>query len=183
MDSLTSPGNNLATAHALCTLMTGWISLKKLKSLSLEILSNQLDCSVIWILHINNFFHIVFHGNVPFALKSMIYFKRSYFLAILYVLGTNPSCLSTHWYLVAKLFPELRVAAKYVIDLCAIVRIEDEKLLCDKCGMFYFNIIEHILFSCDFVSHDKSSAVNFRDVRLSIYTLKSIWVNVYNVSP
>jgi hypothetical protein len=50
---------------------------------------------------------------------------------------------------VAKLFPEIRVAAKYVIDLCAIVRIEDEKLLCDKCGMFYFNIIEHILFSCD----------------------------------
>ena len=50
---------------------------------------------------------------------------------------------------VAKLFPEIRVAAKYVIDLCAIVRIEDEKLLCDKCGMFYFNTIEHILFSCD----------------------------------
>jgi hypothetical protein len=47
------------------------------------------------------------------------------------------------------LFLELRGAAKYVIDLCAIVRIEDEKLLCDKCGMFYFNIIEHILFSCD----------------------------------
>ena len=94
-----SSGNNLATAHALCTLMTGWISLKKLKSLSLEILSDQLDCSVIWILHINNFFHIVFDGNVPFALKSMIYFKRSYFLAILYVFGTNPSCLSTHWYL------------------------------------------------------------------------------------
>jgi hypothetical protein len=52
---------------------------------------------------------------------------------------------------VAKLVPEIRVAAKYVIDLCAIVRIEDEKLLCDKCGMFYFNIIEHILFSCDII--------------------------------
>ena len=37
---------------------------------------------------------------------------------------------------VAILFPELRVAAKYVIDLCAIVRIENEKLLYDKCGMF-----------------------------------------------
>ena len=68
---------------------------------------------------------------------------------------------------VAKLFPEIRVAAKYVIDLCAIVRIEDEKLLCDKCGMFYFNIIEHILFSCDFI-------VELRE---------DLWRDIVNINP
>ena len=68
---------------------------------------------------------------------------------------------------VAKLFPELRVTAKYVIGLCAIVRIEDEKLLCDKCGMFYFNIIEHILFSCDFI-------VELRE---------DLWRDIININP
>ena len=50
---------------------------------------------------------------------------------------------------VARSFPKLRTAAKYVIDLCAIVRTEENALLCDKCGMFFTNIIVHILCSCD----------------------------------
>ena len=74
---------------------------------------------------------------------------------------------------VAKLLPELRVAAKYEIDLCAIVRIEDEKLLCDKCGMFYFNIIEHILFSCDFIVELREDLwrdiVNINPLHFSVY--------------
>ena len=74
---------------------------------------------------------------------------------------------------VAKLFPELRGAAKYVIDLCAIVRIEDEKLLCDKFGMFYFNIIEHILFSCDLIVELREDLwrdiININTIDFSMY--------------
>jgi hypothetical protein len=75
---------------------------------------------------------------------------------------------------VAKLFPVIRVAAKYLIDLCAIVRIEDEKLLCDKCGMFYFNIIEHILFSCDLLFFFLSITV------FTVFRLLTDFVCLYN---
>ena len=50
---------------------------------------------------------------------------------------------------VAKSFPELRSDAKYVVDLCSMVRYDNRQLLCDKCGKLYQSIIEHLLVSCD----------------------------------
>ena len=49
---------------------------------------------------------------------------------------------------VARNVPHLQAASKYVIDLCAIVRNEEEPLLCERCGGLFINIIEHIMVSC-----------------------------------
>ena len=42
----------------------------------------------------------------------------------------------------AKSFPEFRSDAKYVVDLCNMVRYNNRQSLCDKCGILYQNIIE-----------------------------------------
>ena len=46
---------------------------------------------------------------------------------------------------VAKSFPEFRNDAKYVVDLCSMVRYDNRQLLCEKFGKLYQNIIEHLL--------------------------------------
>ncbi|CAC5363156.1 unnamed protein product [Mytilus coruscus] len=68
---------------------------------------------------------------------------------------------------ISKQFPELRVSAKYVIDLCSVVRYEDEHLLCDKCGKFFLNIVEHVLVSCDFTQDERDD----------------LWQDIINVNP
>ncbi|CAG2214579.1 unnamed protein product [Mytilus edulis] len=74
---------------------------------------------------------------------------------------------------IAKQFPELRVSAKYVIDLCSIVRYEDEHLLCDKCGKFFLNIVEHLLVSCDFIQDKRDDLwediININPIQFSVY--------------
>jgi len=68
---------------------------------------------------------------------------------------------------VAKSFPEFRSDAKYVVDLCSIVRYDNRQLLCDKCGILYQNIIEHLLVSCD----------RTRDKR------DEFWQDIINIDP
>ncbi|CAG2211335.1 unnamed protein product [Mytilus edulis] len=74
---------------------------------------------------------------------------------------------------IAKQFPELRVSAKYVIDLCSIVRYEDEHLLCDKCGKFFLNIVEHLLVSCDFIQDKRDDLwqdiININPIQFSVF--------------
>ena len=70
------------------------------------------------------------------------------------------------WY-IGKLNPHLRESAKYVVDLCALIRTEQSALLCDKCGQFFTNIVEHILCSCDTV-------LNLRD---------KLWEDIININP
>ncbi len=70
---------------------------------------------------------------------------------------------------VAKLFPELRESAKYLIDLCSLMRQEPELLLCDRCGIFYLNIIEHLLTNCN---HD-----DVRDRR------DAFWQDIISIDP
>ncbi|CAG2244259.1 MIZ1 [Mytilus edulis] len=40
----------------------------------------------------------------------------------------------------------------WVIDLCSVIRTEESPLLCDKCGQFFYNVIEHIMCMCDRLS-------------------------------
>ena len=47
---------------------------------------------------------------------------------------------------VAKSFPEFRSNAKYVVDLCSMVRYANTQFLCDKCGKLYHNIIVRLFF-------------------------------------
>ena len=74
---------------------------------------------------------------------------------------------------IAKQFPELRASAKYVIDLCSIVRYEDGHLLCDKCGKFFLNIVEHLLVSCDFIQDKRDDLwqdiININPIQFSVY--------------
>ena len=44
---------------------------------------------------------------------------------------------------VAKSFPEFRSDAKYVVDLCSMVRYDNRQLLCDKCGKLSSNIYSY----------------------------------------
>ncbi|XP_063431682.1 uncharacterized protein LOC134714370 [Mytilus trossulus] len=74
---------------------------------------------------------------------------------------------------IAKQFPELRASAKYVIDLCSIVRYEDGHLLCDKCGKFFLNIVEHLLVSCDFIQDKRDDLwqdiININPIQFSVF--------------
>ncbi|CAC5368390.1 unnamed protein product [Mytilus coruscus] len=76
-------------------------------------------------------------------------------------------------WIIAKRYPDLRVASKYIIDLCAVVRIEVEQLLCEKCGKLFSNVLEHILYSCDFVLDYRNEM--WRD----IININPIWFSVY----
>lgn len=65
-------------------------------------------------------------------------------------------------WIIAKLFPELREKAKFLVDICCLIREDNELLLCDKCGQFYNNIFKHLLLSCD---HTRDSRDEFwRDI-------------------
>ncbi|CAG2245958.1 unnamed protein product [Mytilus edulis] len=76
-------------------------------------------------------------------------------------------------WIIAKRYPDLRVASKYIIDLCAIVRIEAEQLLCEKCGKLFTNVLEHILCSCDFVLDYRNEMwrdiININPIQFSVY--------------
>ena len=68
---------------------------------------------------------------------------------------------------VAQSFSEFRSDAKYVVELCSMVRYDNRQLLCDKCGKLYQNIIEHLLVSCD----------RTRDKR------DDFWQDIINIDP
>ncbi|CAG2250167.1 MIZ1 [Mytilus edulis] len=55
-------------------------------------------------------------------------------------------------WVIAKTNPNFREGAKYIVDLCSVIRSEESPLLCDKCGQFFYNIIEHIMCMCDRLS-------------------------------
>ncbi|CAG2195015.1 unnamed protein product [Mytilus edulis] len=55
-------------------------------------------------------------------------------------------------WVIAKTNPNFREGAKYIVDLCSVIRTEESPLLCDKCGQFFYNVIEHIMCMCDRLS-------------------------------
>ncbi|CAG2251433.1 unnamed protein product [Mytilus edulis] len=55
-------------------------------------------------------------------------------------------------WVIAKTNPNFREGAKVIVDLCSVIRSEESPLLCDKCGQFFYNIIEHIMCMCDRLS-------------------------------
>lgn len=53
-------------------------------------------------------------------------------------------------WIVAKDFPELLPAAKYVVNLCALVEPLSSEMLCEKCGRFFTEVVTHILTVCTY---------------------------------
>ncbi len=73
----------------------------------------------------------------------------------------------------AKSFPSSREDAKYVIDMCCVIVNTDYELLCEKCGLLYYNIVEHLLVSCD-LTRDKREdfwrdIISINPIEFSVY--------------
>ena len=79
----------------------------------------------------------------------------------------HPTIKPQRAWTVLKQIPELCENVKYVIDLCCMVWLEPYQLLCDKCGTFFHDLIEHLLVACDYVINDRDD----------------LWRDIINISP
>ncbi|VDI56079.1 Hypothetical predicted protein [Mytilus galloprovincialis] len=55
-------------------------------------------------------------------------------------------------WVIAKINPNFREGAKYIVDLCSVIRTEESPLLCDKSGQFVYNVIKHVMCMYDRLS-------------------------------